>query len=424
MGYLYGVKEFYGIAMYTQMALHTALAFIILSLGIFFILAEGQPTPILFKESLGGALARRMLALVVLVLLAVGWLGLQGELAGLYNNVFAFALVILIVAVILVIVVLNNAKAIDKLDHLRQQTEEKVKQRYYAEWDKTFNFISDSIFIMDCDHTIINANKAFFNLLHVRPEDTLGKNCYEVMHKLNKPWPNCPLVKTKTDKKVYTAEVDDPAIGVPLLVTTSPIFDDKGELIAIVHVSKDISELKRVENALRESEEKYRELFLSSSDALMTLTPGGKFSSGNPMAIKIFGCSSEEEFISKTPAELSPQYQSDGSLSQVKAKRMMDIAMEKGTHFFEWTHKRLNNEEFPATVLLTKIKIKGAEFLQASVRDISEAKRLESDLKERIRALERFQEITVDRELKMKELKERIKELEGKILKLQNADKS
>jgi len=49
--------------------------------------------------------------------------------------------------------------------------------------------------------------------------------------------------------------------------------------------------------------------------------------------------------------------------------------MREGSHFFEWTHKRINGEEFPATVLLTRIKLDGKELLTATVRDITETKK-------------------------------------------------
>ena len=54
---------------------------------------------------------------------------------------------------------------------------------------------------------------------------------------------------------------------------------------------------------------------------------------------------------------------------------MMAIAMRDGSHFFEWTHRRIDGSEFPATVLLTRMEIEGQVLLQATVRDITEQKR-------------------------------------------------
>ena len=153
--------------------------------------------------------------------------------------------------------------------------------------------------------------------------------------------------------------------------------DLKKTTTSVDALNKEITEREKAEYALKENEERYRVLYDSSHDAIMTLIPGGKFLSGNPATIKIFGCKDEKEFISKSPADLSPEYQPDGALSSVKAKQMMDMAMEKGSHFFEWTHKRVDGQNFLATVLLTLMKLKDKELLQATVRDITVFKDIE-----------------------------------------------
>jgi PAS domain-containing protein len=69
---------------------------------------------------------------------------------------------------------------------------------------------------------------------------------------------------------------------------------------------------------------------------------------------------------------------------------MIETALQKGTHFFEWTHTRLNGENFPATVLLSKTELAGKVFLQATVRDITEQKRAEEALR---KSEEKFQSL-------------------------------
>jgi len=139
----------------------------------------------------------------------------------------------------------------------RKKAEEEIKKAA-EEWGRTFNAIADLVFIVDKDFTITKMNKAFPEALKLKPEDIIGKKCYELLHKSDKPWPGCPFEKTKKDKEPCTQEVEDPNIGIPLLISTSPIFDDNGKLIGAVHIARDITERKNTEQSLRESEERLR----------------------------------------------------------------------------------------------------------------------------------------------------------------------
>jgi PAS domain S-box-containing protein len=140
-------------------------------------------------------------------------------------------------------------------------------------------------------------------------------------------------------------------------------------------IFRDTSKEKIADDKIKESEEKYRILYETSSDAIMTLEPPKwDFTSGNPATVKMFKAKNEKEFTSKGPRELSPKYQLDGELSSVKAKKMIMKAMKTGSNFFEWTHKRINGKDFPATVLLTRVTIGGKTFLQATVRDLTQTR--------------------------------------------------
>ncbi|MDD5209334.1 MAG: DUF3365 domain-containing protein [Elusimicrobiales bacterium] len=133
--------------------------------------------------------------------------------------------------------------------------------------------------------------------------------------------------------------------------------------------------LKRSEKDLSESEDKYRNLFETSQDALMTLAPPSwAFTSGNTATLAMFRAGSETEFISKGPQDLSPERQPDGRLSSEKAREMIAAALARGANLFEWTHRRITGEDFPADVLLTRMNLGDKVFLQATVRDISERK--------------------------------------------------
>ncbi len=164
--------------------------------------------------------------------------------------------------------------------------------------------------------------------------------------------------------------------------TKMPLRDAQGRIVGTFGISRDITARRRAEEALRESEKKFRLLFESTQDAIMTLEPPSwRFTSGNPATVKMFGAKNEEEFLSHGPADLSPDRQPDGRASAEKSKEMIETAIREGSHFFEWTHRRIGGEKFSADVLLTRMEHGEKMAIQATVRDITERKRTEEALR-------------------------------------------
>jgi PAS domain S-box-containing protein len=156
------------------------------------------------------------------------------------------------------------------------------------------------------------------------------------------------------------------------------------------HLSVALAKLQ-AEESLLESEERHRLLFETSRDAMVTASPPSwRFTQGNPAAIRMFRARDEADFTSRAPWDYSPEYQPDGTLSAPKAREMIEAALREGSHAFEWRHKRLDGEEFPAQVLLTRFELNGEALLQATVRDVTKEKEAEAALQaseERYRAL-------------------------------------
>ena len=163
--------------------------------------------------------------------------------------------------------------------------------------------------------------------------------------------------------------------------TTMPHRDGDGRLVAYDGVISDITERKRSELELRESEQKFRVLFESSRDATMMLNRS-QFFDCNPATLEIFGFDTKEQFVGTHPSQVSPPQQANGEDSRVAAARQIETAYAKGSHFFEWLHQRRDGTVFPAEVLLSRFELRGESALQAVVRDITERKKAETELRE------------------------------------------
>lgn len=158
-----------------------------------------------------------------------------------------------------------------------------------------------------------------------------------------------------------------------------------------VAVFDDITERKEAERIVQESERKYRQLFESAQDSLMVLRPPSwRFTDVNASALRMFDVASREGFFALGPWDISPETQPDGRPSSEAARERIATTLREGSNFFEWTHKRSSGEEFPVEVLLTRVGKEGEYSIQATVRDISERKKVEAFAKE---ASQRFEAV-------------------------------
>lgn len=151
--------------------------------------------------------------------------------------------------------------------------------------------------------------------------------------------------------------------------------------LAFRAVLSDVTERKRAEETLRASEARHRILFERSYDGLVTLAPPTwGVTSANSAAIAMLGVRDQADLASRPLWLYSPERQPDGRKSSEKAQSIIDAALREGSLFFDWTFERVGGGEFAASVLLTRMEIDCQPLLQATVRDETEIKKLQSGL--------------------------------------------
>ncbi len=133
---------------------------------------------------------------------------------------------------------------------------EEVLRLTKDEWEKTFSTVPDLMAILDDRHKIVRVNRAMAKRLGTTPDKCVGLTCYEAVHGLSEPPDFCPHTLTCKDGKEHMAEIHEPRLGGDFLVSTTPMFDEAGHLTGVIHVARDITERKKAEKELRETEER------------------------------------------------------------------------------------------------------------------------------------------------------------------------
>ena len=147
-----------------------------------------------------------------------------------------------------------------------------------------------------------------------------------------------------------------------------------------VQLREEVQERIQAQQALKESEEKYRSFFEQSFNPIL-LAQGLQLLDGNAAALKMLGLDSLDELQHLTVLDISPERQPDGALSHDKAEKIVADAIKQGSAYLEWYHQRKNGEIFPVAVTLTVIGFEENQPLFHVIwQDISDRKLAEEEL--------------------------------------------
>jgi PAS domain S-box-containing protein len=230
------------------------------------------------------------------------------------------------------------------------------------------------------------------------PEELLGKTLFDFMPEeeatgvrriLENPQPIVDLENwnlTKDGKMVC------------LLTNGTPILDEMGNLLGYRGVHRDITKYKRAIEELRENEERFRAISESAHDAILMINDRGNIDYWNNGAEEMFGYRPNEIVGKNLHRILVPDHGSN-PVGNIVGKIMELNALKK------------NGKRFTVESSSSTVRLGGRPYTIWIMRDISERKAIEEELKEKLDELETFYKVAVDRELRMIELKKEINEL-------------
>jgi diguanylate cyclase (GGDEF)-like protein/PAS domain S-box-containing protein len=151
-----------------------------------------------------------------------------------------------------------EAVIVNYRDITERKRVDEVLREAARDWQITFDAARDAICLLDTEQRILRCNLAMDKMFGVTQKKNIGWHCWDVVHGLTEPIPECPIKRMKSS--LVREEMEMQRGDRWFNVIADPILDETSTIRGMVHIMRDITERKQVEDLLKESEKKYREL--------------------------------------------------------------------------------------------------------------------------------------------------------------------
>jgi PAS domain S-box-containing protein len=297
---------------------------------------------------------------------------------------------------------LTGYRGLDKDITYRKKAEEKIKESEKFLSD-VFNSISDGLSVLDKDLNVIKTNK-FMEVMYKDKMPFTGKKCFNIYQNRKSICPWCPSLNAMKKKVTQHNIVPYPDSKKPIgwmYLSSYPLIDINGDVNGVIEYVKDITNQKKTEDKLKETTRNLQHIIDASPSAIVTVDKFGKVTNWSPACEEIFGWKKDEVIGKYNPSVPSDMKNFYRETIMEKQKNLEIKALKKDDSFID------------ISLSTSPVFNDGGEIIGAIgiMTDISERKKIEEEKMQKMQQLETFQDVSVDREIRMIELKKEVNEL-------------
>jgi PAS domain S-box-containing protein len=357
---------------FTPMALHTALSFLLLALGVICARPDRGLGELATGDDVGSFILRRLLPVAILAPFLLGLMGLIGQRAGLYALDYGMSLLVVAMMVLFAFLIAWSAVELRRLDRERRRAVQALRERE-ALFRGIFNNAGTGIGLVDLAGRPVASNRALQEMLGFTEEEMARLPFTDFTH------PDDAATDWGLFQQLIAGKMDSYRIEKRFIRKDGTVFwgllnasiarDTEGRVRFLIGLVEDITERKAAEQAQR----RLTAILENTPDFVGTADTAGRALYVNRGGREMSGIS-EEEVPHRTIPDFHPSW---------AAKLVMEVGIPAALRDGVWTGEsallRPDGQEIPVSqVLLAHRGPQGeVEFLSTVIRDITERKRLE-----------------------------------------------
>jgi diguanylate cyclase (GGDEF)-like protein/PAS domain S-box-containing protein len=206
--------------------------------------------------------------------------------------------------------------------------------------------------------------------------DHLGDPCFHAYEHIEHACAKCAVKQSLTDGTIHRMErlIRFGSRETHIEVTTSPVRDATGSILAIIEIARDVTARKQAEAALAESEARYFSLFWHNHAVMLLIDPEeGAIIDANPSACTFYGYE-REQLLRMKITEIN-------TLSPADVEHEIKTARKERRGHFDFRHRLATGEVRDVEVFSGPVKVKGKDMLYSIVHDVTERRQAEAHVK-------------------------------------------
>ena len=253
---------------------------------------------------------------------------------------------------------------------------------YSAALQAVLESVRDPIITIDRAGKVVSCNTAAARVFSILPTDIFGRDIAEFVPELEPAAARLEALAERAEDtfidlapsliearrsngKRFTAEVT--------VSKSSSEDDDDGHYFVLC--MRDVSGRLQDEQALRDSEARYRTLVENAPEAILVLdVDADRFMDANDNAVKLFKMP-RDKLLETGPLGIAPEHQADGLPSEGLHRSYVERALKGGRPVFEWVHRDATGHELPCEVRFIQLPSSKSRLIRASIIDIAARRR-------------------------------------------------